>query len=82
MNELFDTFNGIPVIESPHIPEFSPVIELSHKVTVSTEFRNKTNKWYLEMFGRKRTVWMVNGKMITHPNTVRILRTQAMENKL
>lgn len=73
-------FNGIPIIEDANLPEFVQTIELSHKVTVSDEFRRKTNAWYLEMFGKKRTMYMVDGKYIMHPNTLRCLRIQLDKN--
>lgn len=44
-------YSGIPIIESPYIPDLVPVIELSEKVIVSDEFREKTNKFYIDMFG-------------------------------
>ena len=71
-------FMGIPIVEDVHLPEFMPVIELSNNVTVSDEFRIKTNKWYLEMFGKRRTMYMAFGKCIMHPNTIRALKAQHM----
>ena len=67
-------FMGIPLIEDIRLPEFTPIIELSNNINVSNEFRVKTNKWYLEMFGEKRTMYMAMGKYIAHPKTIVALK--------
>lgn len=40
---------GHPIYEAPRVQK----IKLSDKVTVSDEFRKKTNQWLLDMFGYK-----------------------------
>lgn len=79
MDGLLGTISGMPVIASASIPEFSPKMVLSNKVTVSDEFREKQNKWLLDFFGVERTGYMVSGSFITHPNTVAILKSRTYE---
>lgn len=73
-NGLIASYNGMPIITSPSLPEFVPVIELSHKVDVSPEFRAKSNARYLELFGKKAAVYMMSGKMAVHPKTLERLK--------
>ncbi len=71
---LLGTFAGIDIIADERLPEFTPVIELINHVNVSPEFRAKTNAWYLEMFGEKRTMLMIAGKGSANPKTVALMR--------
>ncbi len=68
------SFNGIPIRSDTNVPEFTPCIELSNKVGVSAAFRVEFNAWLLSLFGRKRTIYMIAGTMVTHPRTVQALK--------
>ena len=68
------TYMGMKVIVDPFLPEKSPVIELSRKVTVSDEFRAKTNAWYLEMFGEKLNFYFVDNNILANPKNIARLR--------
>lgn len=72
------TYMGMKIIADPRLSEKSPVIELSSKVTVSDEFRAKTNAWYLEMFGEKLNFYFTDNNILAHPeNIVRLRRASS-----
>ena len=82
VNGMFGTLNGMEVIAAPNLPEFTPVIQLSSHVMVTDEFRAKTNAWYIEMFGQKRTAYVVEDKWVMHPNTIKCLQMQLRDYDL
>ena len=49
---------GIPIIENPHLQDLEPVIKLSDTVNVSVEFRNKCNKFYIDLFGYREPMML------------------------
>jgi len=68
-----NTYCGIPIIASDLIPESQPTIELRNDVNVSSEFRNKCNQFYIDMFGYKTVMFMVDGKYVANPRTIKML---------
>jgi hypothetical protein len=68
------TYMGMKIVTSPYLREFTPILELSHKVDVSNSFRESFDKWLLDTFGQKRNVLIIEGKTIVmHPNTKQLL---------
>jgi hypothetical protein len=63
--------SGLKVVTDINIKEFSPVIELSEKVMVSQSFREKCNKFYLDLFGEKRNAIIIGDSIFMHPNSVK-----------
>lgn len=64
----YSNIGGIRVVTHPHVPDLTPVIELSRDVQVSEEFRGKTNRWYIEVFGyRQPSVWRTKDTIFIGP---------------
>lgn len=59
------SFNGFEVFVDDNIKE-QPVIELSHNLMVTPEFRKKCNEYYVKMFGYKEVAYVVQNKMIVN----------------
>jgi hypothetical protein len=70
MNKLgsLDRFCGVPIIENSCLPEFTPVLELKLDTPVTDEFRANFNQWLVDMFGSNRSIYMMNGNILAHPN--------------
>jgi len=68
--------SGMPVKTSPLIPEKQPTIELRSNLMVTQEFREKTNAWYIEMFGYKTVMYMVGDTLTMNPKTFAKLEMQ------
>ena len=66
--------SGIPVKTSTLIPEKQPTIELSNNVSVSKEFREKVNAWYIEMFGYKAVMYMIGDTLTMNPKTFAVMK--------
>jgi len=70
MNDgTISTIAGIPIKTSPLIPEKQPTIELRSDLMISQEFRDKTNAWYIEMFGYKTVMYMIGDTLTMNPKT-------------
>lgn len=75
-------FNGIKVVESVMATE--PVIRLSKDVMVTDAFREKCNKFYLDMFGTKPAAYMMSKNalgmneptLLAHPEIIVALKAK------
>ena len=67
-------FAGIPIISNPYMPDLVPVIQLSENVMVSDAFREKCNKFYIDMFGYKTPiVWKTDYGLMMGPKLTTFL---------
>jgi len=76
---LLSCINGIDFVSSEYMPIEEPVIQLSNKVTVSESFRANCNRLYAKCFGYRPVVYVINGKMIAHPQNLEKIK-RAIEN--
>ena len=64
------TFNGIPVVIHPLVPEYKARMEISPSCPMTDKGREAMNAWLLDFFGKEPCVIFVKGiGMCVHPNT-------------
>lgn len=67
------TFNGLKIVKSHLIEEFTPKLQLSTKVDVTDEFRSSFNQWLIDMFGTEGKAIVMGNTVFIHPNNYRKL---------
>jgi hypothetical protein len=76
-----NTYNGLKIVKSHLIEEFTPKLQLSTKVDVTDEFRSSFNQWLIDMFGTERKAFVFGNTMFMHPNNYTKLVMDAKAQK-
>ena len=73
-----DTLFGTPILSNPHMPEFTPVLQM-RPCGCSDDTLRSMNEWLIERFGRTRTVYLIDGDtLVVHPRTLAYLKAHTM----